>query len=173
MSLVDVAVYNSALYVSALIDTSKGVELYKYDGTNVSLVADLRPGSNSSYPNEMKVFKGSLYMNVNNGVNGEEVYRIASPNSVQNVFWSGTVLVSPNPATTGAVLDVRLKAAESLSISLTDMSGKTIFNSGIVSFNAGEHRIKLPVQALASGQYCYRVSGVAGNTLAAGTFLKD
>src|SRR5262249_43057702 len=58
------AVYNNALYMKAK-ESGNNVELYKYDGTNVSLVSDIYPGSIGSGPTDFIVYNNALYFAAN------------------------------------------------------------------------------------------------------------
>ncbi|MED6338834.1 MAG: hypothetical protein VYC12_07380, partial [Candidatus Thermoplasmatota archaeon] len=55
-------VWNNALYFEAN-DGTNGNELWMYDGTSASMVADIRPGSSTSNsdPSHFMVFKNDLY----------------------------------------------------------------------------------------------------------------
>jgi ELWxxDGT repeat protein len=67
-------VFDNALYFSAN-DGVHGNELWKYDGTTASLVADLNPGSGSSYLGGSTVFNNSLYFSLYDGVHGTELWK--------------------------------------------------------------------------------------------------
>ena len=52
-------VFNDALYFVATTSQT-GYELWRFDGVNVSMVADINPGSNSSFPSNLKIFNNQL-----------------------------------------------------------------------------------------------------------------
>jgi ELWxxDGT repeat protein len=66
--------WNGFLYFQAF-HPERGYELWRTDGTNVSLVADLRPGTSSSFPEYMTAFQNQLYFRATDGVNGSELFR--------------------------------------------------------------------------------------------------
>lgn len=53
--------YNGYLYLSAYTDAT-GTELWRYDGEQVEMVADLEPGVGGSYPYAIGVFSNALYV---------------------------------------------------------------------------------------------------------------
>src|SRR5207248_1721130 len=58
----DMKVYDGALYFGAKPDASSdNYELWKYDGTQATLAAEVRPGEDGSYPRSFQVHEGSLY----------------------------------------------------------------------------------------------------------------
>ena len=57
-------------------DGFTGYELWKYDGQNISQVADLNPGVNSSLPEPMSAFNNSYMFVANNGTTGTELWRL-------------------------------------------------------------------------------------------------
>lgn len=75
----------------------------------------------------------------------------ASVNTKQNndLF---SVLVSPNPSRSNAVLHIN-GAVQKVHISITDMSGKTLWKS----MNVHDRQINLPVEKLANGMYLVTV----------------
>ncbi len=68
-------IYKNHLYFRAN-DGLNGNELWRYDSTSgtASLVANINPGSDSSYPDNMTVFNGQLYFIANDGIHGLELW---------------------------------------------------------------------------------------------------
>ncbi len=69
-------IYAGNLYFRGF-DAIAGYELWKFDGTGVSMIADIWPGphTNNSTPNNLVVMGGVLYFGAHNGVNGTELYK--------------------------------------------------------------------------------------------------
>jgi ELWxxDGT repeat protein len=70
-------VYNGKLYFSAIDgahDGAHGYELWSYDGTTASLVADIYSGAYHSFPEWLTVYNGKLYFAANDGTNGNELW---------------------------------------------------------------------------------------------------
>ena len=64
------------IFFSGEATTSVGQELYKTDGTTVSLVKDIYPNSNKdSYPNNFAVLNDVVYFSATNGTNGFELWK--------------------------------------------------------------------------------------------------
>lgn len=82
----DFAVYKDRLYFQAIPDYRQkggakiGSELYKYNGSKVSLVKDINPGKKDEYsaygsfPSNLTTYKGKLYFNASDGNKGEELW---------------------------------------------------------------------------------------------------
>ena len=181
-SLGNMIVYKNNLYFTATTPAT-GRELWKYNGTTCSMVADLYPGSKDGLRfaygiGFYGIYKGHLYFVGTDGVHSDGVYRfemfrLNDPTGIQNVSWSGDVFLHPNPATASATLSITLKSLQSLLITLTDVSGKEVFKTAPQSFTAGRHDVILPTQNLAAGQYFYRISDGGTTTLARGTVVKQ
>jgi ELWxxDGT repeat protein len=88
----NLAVYDGTLYFQAYTP-STGNELYQYDGTSVTRVADLNPGPAASKPHALTVYDGALYFKADVG-NGFELWRYdgTSPTTVSDFASSGTEL---------------------------------------------------------------------------------
>lgn len=76
------AVYGGQLYFSAY-DGVHGRELWRFDGTNASLAADLVPGGpySSSNPSGLTVYNGRLYFCATDEVHGYELWSFDGTNA--------------------------------------------------------------------------------------------
>ncbi|KAA0148899.1 hypothetical protein FNF29_06373 [Cafeteria roenbergensis] len=77
------AVFDNKLFMQAnSLAMNKGVELFAYDGTEVSLAADINAGAANSNPAHMAVVAGVLYMSADGGNgNGQELYAYDGTNA--------------------------------------------------------------------------------------------
>lgn len=63
--------FNGSILFAATTATT-GVELYKYDGSDVTLVKDINPGSANSDCENFYLLNGKILFTANNGTNGKE-----------------------------------------------------------------------------------------------------
>jgi ELWxxDGT repeat protein len=72
-------VFNNALYFSANGNDSTGFELWKFDGTNASRVADINKTGDSN-PSFLTVYNNELYFQANGGDGaGKELWKFKGP----------------------------------------------------------------------------------------------
>ncbi len=64
---------NNAIYFSGTTYTT-GYELWKYDGTSVTLVKDINPGASSSSPSNMVVVGSKIYFTAYDATHGREIW---------------------------------------------------------------------------------------------------
>ena len=67
-------VYDGALYFPRNNGKS-GTELYRYDGSTVSLAAEVHPGEEGSELHSVVAYDGALYFSANDGETGRELWR--------------------------------------------------------------------------------------------------
>ena len=74
--VVNMAVYDNALYFAADGNDGKGLELWKYDGgASATLFADINEGPNGSDPDDFLVADGLLFFEADDGIHGEEMWQ--------------------------------------------------------------------------------------------------
>ena len=90
---------NGTLYFQAN-DGVHGTELWKSDGTaaGTTMVADINPGSATSYPANLTNANGTLLFSANDGVHGDELWALNTSNAAP----APSLGVSGFPATTTA-----------------------------------------------------------------------
>ena len=66
--------YDGDLYLT-MTDANYGEELWKWDGTTMSLAADVAPGAEDSSPYHLVVYGGALYFSARTPATGRELYR--------------------------------------------------------------------------------------------------
>ena len=72
----DITSFNDKLYFATFTD-NYGRELWEYNDTTSSIVADIYPGVPESDPQDLTLFNGKLYFNANDGIRGAEIWSIA------------------------------------------------------------------------------------------------
>jgi ELWxxDGT repeat protein len=78
----DVVGFNDTLYfVSSRNDV--GRELFKINGSEVALAHDIRPGISSSFPSNLTVVAGELFLSADDGNSGREIWRVHGTNGSQ------------------------------------------------------------------------------------------
>jgi ELWxxDGT repeat protein len=157
----------------AYFPPTKGNELWKYDGINLSMMPEICPGRFGSRPSDYIVHNGYLYFTAQDTTYGNELYRLYDPTSVVNTRFDGELKLFPNPAATHATLELTLNSAQQISVSVADMAGKEVFTSGIRSFESGKSKLIIPLQSLACGSYSYQLMDGSGRRMANGILIKE
>lgn len=167
-------VFDNNLYFIAKT-AGAGRELWKWDGTLCGIVANLNAGAaDGMNTSEFAIYNNALYFAANNGLTGIELYRLnARANGIEAVNWDGTASLYPNPVTADAALEINIKRAEKLSISIVDISGREVYRSGLQILSSGRHLVAFSMQYVAAGQYGYRLLSEQGICLASGIVVKQ
>ena len=163
--------YANKLYFRAT-NGFQGSELWSHDGTTTAMVFDLSPGPGSSDISDLAVFNNKLYFNGTTGGVDYELYSFDITTGIQSIKLNGSVLVMPNPTTGDATLQLSLQSPHTLSVQVTDVTGRLIWQSAMTAYHTGNSNINLPVAAQSTGIYFYRVMDNKGIVLAAGKLQK-
>lgn len=87
-------------------DGTVGTELYQYDGFELSLVADIQPGVNGSFPTDFTVHNEVLYFSAETESHGRELYKYTpSTNSCVR-------LSDLNPGSNNAIIPLNMFAKD-------------------------------------------------------------
>lgn len=89
----NLVVFNNKLYFSYKESTVAGAELYTYDGTSVSLVADIMTGSSGSYPNQLTTFNNKLYFSARTSASYAELMEydgVNAPTMLKDIYVGNT-----------------------------------------------------------------------------------
>ena len=101
---VKMAVYNSTLYFSADGNDGAGLELWQYDRTSASRIADINVGAGDSEPEDFLVADGLLFFEADDGVHGEEMWQFDGT-TASMVVDAVTGLSGSNPSRHAVVQD--------------------------------------------------------------------
>lgn len=165
-------VYGGKLCFSAT-DASKGTELWFYDGTQATLVADLCAGNNGSSPEVLTGVGSDLYFRATDcGGKGVELFRYNPLLGIQNTRFMANVEVYPNPAQTEAYINIGLEKSETLMVTIRNAEGKTVYTTGMRNYTTGKHKIQINLAEFASGNYIYTISNEANVTCVSGKLVK-
>jgi ELWxxDGT repeat protein len=168
-------VYKSSLYFLGTT-AAAGEELWRYDGSTCAMVADLNSGTGPVQSNFYGLlhaeYNKHLYFNGWSREHKDELFRLNDATGIQNVRWDGELSLYPNPATTDISISLSLGKLQALQISLTDISGREVYSSGLKTYTPGKHKLEIPIASFVPGQYFYRISGTDGQLLSSGSLIK-
>ncbi|MEZ5016988.1 MAG: T9SS type A sorting domain-containing protein [Flavipsychrobacter sp.] len=173
----DMAYYNGRLFFSAKKDTLHGIELYVYNGiTPPSLLADIHKGPKGSNPHSLTVANNRLFFVAEGETIGEELFcytEASATANISNLTTIDNITVFPNPTSGNTQLRLDIINTETLTISLINTTGQTVYQTKEKNYSQGSHNIILPTARLTTGIYIYRVVDKDGATLASGRVEKQ
>jgi ELWxxDGT repeat protein len=173
--ITELVVYNNSLFFSTRDDSSlsNDYELWKYDGINPpSLVKDINPGPESSYPSYFKVWNNSLFFTAYNQNGAEAVLYKMTDTTIKTSFNQYFVL-HPNPARNICYLDVSLNEPGSFAVLVDDMLGRQVYRSGKLNYASGTVTVPIDVSNLSSDVYILRVVDERGRTIYTAKLVKQ
>ena len=93
---------------------------------------------------------------------------IGAPTSVQGVTRNDLTFFGnyPNPAFTSTTVKFSLAVAANVTVTVTDMNGRTVNAISQNDLSVGTHTIELPVDQLPAGDYLYIIRTSAGGGMA-------
>lgn len=95
------------------------------------------------------------------------------PQAVYDIAPPVAVRLYPNPSSGDAVLSLSLSSPQTLSLQLTDMSGRVVYTRALQAYTAGEHTIVLPTNRQPAGVYLYSIANANGQVLNSGRLVKE
>ncbi len=167
------SIYDNKLYFSSF-DSAKGNEPWVYSGTGMpSLLSDICQGTNSSFPAEFVTVDGDLYFRATDCKTGIELFRYNPTLGVQEISSLNTnISAYPNPAADVVNIAFSAVAGQTL-VTLTDASGRTVFNNNYTLNGTGAQTIKIPLNNLPTGIYICSLKNEIGYTYAHCTIIKE
>lgn len=171
----DLVVYGRRLFLAGDRYNNFEKGIFQYDGANLNLLSF--PGQPySEVPLWLAESNGKLFFAGQEGATPGDreawVYVDSVALGVNDVARSSAT-VYPNPATTEAVISIKLQHATKLNVKLTDIQGRILYTTTEAQqYSAGKQEIKLPVSELAVGMYTYTVTDAEGTVMARGKLVK-
>lgn len=156
-------------------DSTHRTELWIYDGVNnPMMVADINTGAGHGNPKHFAVYKDNLYFTATGKTIGSELYKLGKNGlHIKNVSIVNNIRVYPVPASDIIHFEIELKTACAFTITLTDITGRDVFTSGMHSYQLGSATIQADLSQFAGGNYYYRIITGDGKVLGSGKVLKQ
>lgn len=163
---------NSLLYFAAT-GTTNGNEVWTYNGATFTILADFCNGGGSSDPEEITAIGNDLYFRGNEcGGKGIELFRYNPQLNVEDHKPGHVAALFPNPAENDVTATVWTHGNEDLKITISDITGRVIYNAGAVAKNDGLNNINIPVNNFTAGTYICTITGSNGEVLLKEKLLK-
>lgn len=145
----------SEVYVSV---GSTAAFLHSYDGSKAKMV-----DAATETMGDITLFDENIYFMERSGNQGfEPGYYNDAFAGIANVNLINDVHLYPNPAKEKMQLDVSLQETISLSVMLTDITGKIVYSGNERTYNAGKNKLSIDVSALPAGTYTCTLAGDKG-----------
>jgi ELWxxDGT repeat protein len=165
---------NDMLYFSGW-NKKLGRELWRFDGFSVSIVADIYADSMASGPTQFTVFDNTtLFFTAENRTTGRELYQLGEAVvKVKDMRTTDAPHIFPNPASDNVKIELNLTSDKVLNVRVTNISGKTVYESKPANYTASKMTITIPVNDFVPGNYILHVYDKQGNLYATEKFLKE
>lgn len=172
------AVYHDKLYFrtkSIHYNNGNISYLFSYDGSNAPVIVDTA----LSLPSHPIVYKDDLYIvgTLNTGGNQTlGVYHFNTPditNSIKTTPAIHNATLYPNPASNNTTLEFNLNTTQQLSVTVADMTGRTVYTTSVKQYNAGNNKANINITNFAIGIYSCRLITGNNETVWTGKLLKE
>lgn len=164
---------NMVVYKDNLFFTTKEnkeFHLWSYDGINKPQKVFTVNNAGIEY---LTPTTQGLFFSGYSTKNGVELYRyIQYKLAVENIAFDGNAVIYPNPARDVAHIQLKLNAAYSLGLTVTDISGKAVFTKNNTLYSAATHTIDIPMHNEPAGTYTYSIKDADGRMMACGKLQK-
>jgi ELWxxDGT repeat protein len=118
-------------------DSTNGYELWSSDGTDqgTKLVFDINKGASSSIPHNFTVLNNTLYFSADDGVTGDELWKISSLTGIAELVISDIkITIFPNP--TKDILNITNEEKEPLTeVRLYNLQGQMLKSNAFKDFS--------------------------------------
>jgi hypothetical protein len=108
--------------------------------------------------NDEVLFKFSAESGYGNNLFVDNI-RISSPVAIENNGLAGGITVFPNPASAYTTVELSLLYSNTLTVNITDVTGKNVSALGTKNLNAGTHILPIQTANLADGIYFIHITG--------------
>lgn len=167
-------------YLSSNVFITQGT--YTYNNTNIWLLNGTNAPTNLSNtidltvsPAELVEFKGSLYFRTFDTTNGDELSKYTNTSlgttTINNAVLSAYAY--PNPANEYTTISFDVKSTQQLSIQVTDMQGRVVYQTPAATYTAQKHTVQVPMQSLPSGIYNFAINNGDAVLMASGKIVKE
>lgn len=171
-SIRDMVAYGGNLFYS-VNDGTTGLELWKYDGSTQTMVADLYPGLQGSNPDNLTVAGTNMYFSARAFSIGAELFRYSDfPLSIEEARSNANIKVYPNPTTDILHINIKPQNTDTYNILLTDITGKTVYEVHKELRNNTSYTISIPTNNLPAGTYIYKIKSSGNSSLSTGKVIK-
>ena len=149
-------------------DSVSGGELWKLDtNDNLSLVADITPGTEGSYPTGFFEYNGYVYFTaaLNNVSSGIKTYRVIDQSTLSTANFENNLNSSIYPNPTSNVLNIDIQNTTNFNIDIYDIIGKQV--------GSYKNQKSINISNLTSGMYLVKVIDLENNLTALHKVLKN
>lgn len=167
----NLVLFRNELYFTA--NDGTGIDIWKYDGSAATRATNL--ASATYYPNinYLTPTAHALYFSARGISINAELYRYGmSKVGIENLDFNAEVSIYPNPTQDIAHLQLKLDNARALSVSVTDINGRTVFAKEATLYSAATHTIDIPMHNMPKGNYVYSIKDTDGRLMASGKLQK-
>lgn len=128
------------------------------DIASIGLSGDVNPGGLWAYDNDAATLY--QYIGWGNPAPMVRLFLAEAPSSVSELNSNGVTLgvCVPNPANDLTIIPYELSEARTVSLTVTDVTGKLVFEQNLGRKPAGKHQFNFDASALADGTYSYTLA---------------
>ncbi len=161
-------------YSRSRTNINNGEDVFAFNtvDSTVSKLAIPALGTHDYY-RSFTAIQDALFFVVYDSVKGNGLVRYKDQDLSINTQQLPTSALYPNPTKGDATLELSLAQAQELSLQLTDVTGRIVYQIAAQEYEQGKHQVVMPTRSLAAGVYLYQVTNSNGELLSKGRLVKE